>query len=66
MAAELPDVACPTNRYPSRRVDFVVGLPGIGVVKVLQRQINFGQAESRDRQVEVDVELFQLQKTLAE
>ena len=35
-------------------------------MKALQRQVDFGQGEARDRQVEVDIELFQLQKALAE
>src|SRR6185437_11803000 len=66
MVTELPDVTCLTNGNTCRRVDFVVSLRSSSPLKLLQGQIDFGQTEARDRKVEVDIKLLQLQKALAE
>ncbi|WP_244608068.1 hypothetical protein [Bradyrhizobium vignae] len=64
--SQLPGVAGPANRYPGHRIGFIVGLDGHSFVVLLHSQIDLGQAEARDRKIEVKIELFQFQKILAE
>src|SRR5215471_19261001 len=52
MAAEFPDVADLANRH-SRRGGDVIEVLDRGLTEFLDRQIDLGQAEARDRQIEI-------------
>src|SRR5579871_2444791 len=65
MVTELPDLAHLTNWQTSGRVDFiVVVLAPFAFIKVLQAQVNFRQSETRNRKVELDIQLLQFKEIL--
>ena len=59
MVAEFPDVADPTNRRSRHRAGIIDVLDS-RLTKLLDSQIDLGQAEPRDRQIEVRVKFFEL------
>jgi hypothetical protein len=65
MASELPDVAELANLHPRFRTG-IIDILDNWLTELLNRQIDLGQAEPCDRQIEIPVELFQLKETLGE
>ena len=65
MASELPDVAELANLHPRLRAG-IIDIFDNRIAELLDRQIDIGQAEPRDRQIKIPVEFLQLKETLSE
>jgi len=65
MASELPDVAELANLHPRLRAG-IIDIFDNRIAELLDRQIDLGQAEPRDRQIKIPVEFLQLKETLSE
>jgi hypothetical protein len=63
---KFPDIAQGTDRHSGYRIRFLLGLSDFPFVKLLQRTIDLGQAKPRHRNIELDIQFFDFQETLAE